>query len=218
MARTNKNHPEKRREIVYGALDLFLENTYELTTTTDIMNKMKISRGALYHYFGSKEEILEAVVQLIIEEILKDISHWLDNPEMDALSKLEYFFLPPAQNSIDLIVAINTHMEKYEQSIFAYRMAQVNEYIAQTVLSTIIQQGVDEHIFVTTSPDLSAVLLYTAVKYLLIKNNETIPFTKDSLPQYTNQLARLLSYDETTKNTIENMLLHIFQQTSEGTS
>lgn len=61
MAR-NK-YPEKTIEqILEVASKLFVEQGYEKTTIQDIMNELKLSKGAIYHHFKSKEEILEAVI------------------------------------------------------------------------------------------------------------------------------------------------------------
>ena len=61
MAR-NK-HPEVTEErILEAAQRLFLEKGYENTTIQDIVNELGgLTKGAVYHHFKSKEEIMDAV-------------------------------------------------------------------------------------------------------------------------------------------------------------
>lgn len=61
MAR-NK-HPEvTKARILDASLKLFLEKGYEQTTIQDIINALgDLSKGAIYHHFKSKEDIIEAV-------------------------------------------------------------------------------------------------------------------------------------------------------------
>ncbi|MEK3886599.1 TetR/AcrR family transcriptional regulator [Bacillus sp. FSL K6-3431] len=60
MAR-NK-YPEKTvKQILSISYRLFLEKGYEQTTIQDIINELGMSKGAIYHHFKSKEEILHAI-------------------------------------------------------------------------------------------------------------------------------------------------------------
>ncbi len=53
----------RRREIVVAARACFLRNGFHQTTTDEICHEAAISPGGLYHYFGSKEEIISAVIE-----------------------------------------------------------------------------------------------------------------------------------------------------------
>lgn len=61
MAR-NK-YPEVTEELILDAAQrLFLEKGYENTTIQDIVNELGgLTKGAVYHHFSSKEEIMDAV-------------------------------------------------------------------------------------------------------------------------------------------------------------
>ena len=67
MAR-NKNPEETVNRILDTAYRLFLEKGYEQTSIQDIINHLGgLSKGAIYHHFKSKEDILEAVTNRITE-------------------------------------------------------------------------------------------------------------------------------------------------------
>ncbi len=56
MARPNTHFNNKRDELILIAFQLFTKKGYEETSISDIMKKAEISKGALYHYFTSKEK------------------------------------------------------------------------------------------------------------------------------------------------------------------
>lgn len=58
----NKYPEETVQKILDAALELFLEKGYEQTTILDIVKNMGgMTRGAFYHHFKSKEEVLDAL-------------------------------------------------------------------------------------------------------------------------------------------------------------
>ena len=62
MARNR--HPEETVTLILDvAFRLFMEKGYEYTSIQDILDQLGgLSKGAIYHHFKSKEEILVAVV------------------------------------------------------------------------------------------------------------------------------------------------------------
>ncbi|MCL2360521.1 MAG: TetR/AcrR family transcriptional regulator [Defluviitaleaceae bacterium] len=58
----NKNPEETVKKILEVSLQLFLEKGYDQTTVLDIVNNLGgLTRGAFYHHFKSKEDVLEAI-------------------------------------------------------------------------------------------------------------------------------------------------------------
>lgn len=71
MARTldvNK-HQEKSRQILEAAGRCFVRDGFRGASTTDICKEAKISPGHLYHYFPSKEAIVEALAEDRLQSI-----------------------------------------------------------------------------------------------------------------------------------------------------
>ena len=63
MARVVKNAEDRRDEIIKAARELFETKDYDKSTMQDIMGKLNIAKGTIYHYFKSKQALLEAVVE-----------------------------------------------------------------------------------------------------------------------------------------------------------
>lgn len=61
----------KRDEIIYAAMQLFFENGYEATSVRMILDKVNGEIGMFYHYFKSKDELFQKVVERFFEDYRK---------------------------------------------------------------------------------------------------------------------------------------------------
>ena len=65
---------------------------FEQVSTEEIIRNLRIAKGTLYHHFRSKEEILEAVVEGMVDEDLEKKVALLESDgcaELSAIEKLE---------------------------------------------------------------------------------------------------------------------------------
>lgn len=84
MATNKKNNA--RDKILNSGWKLFLEQGYEETTVNQIIQSSKTSRGAFYHHFHGKEEILFCIAYYFDNSYI----NWVNNVDKDlsALDKL----------------------------------------------------------------------------------------------------------------------------------
>lgn len=70
--------PEKttRDQIVEAADQLFYQRGFEHTSFSDIGDAVRISRGNFYHHFKSKDEILDAVIDLRLANARRMLERW----------------------------------------------------------------------------------------------------------------------------------------------
>lgn len=66
----------KRDEIVEAADQLFYRNGYEHTSFAQIAEVVKISRGNFYYHFKTKDEILDAVINLRLANTRAMLDRW----------------------------------------------------------------------------------------------------------------------------------------------
>src|SRR3954453_22414059 len=72
MARTrSENYDAIHLGILTNAARLFSEEGYMRASIADLADACKLSRGALYHYFESKEAILYAILDAHIREMIR---------------------------------------------------------------------------------------------------------------------------------------------------
>lgn len=65
-----KTAEERKNEILDVAEQLFAEKGFDNASTNDIIKRIGIARGTLYHHFGSKEEILDALVERMTRDAI----------------------------------------------------------------------------------------------------------------------------------------------------
>ncbi len=76
MARTrSENFPEIQRNILQRAAAVFARVGYATSTINDLVEAAQLSRGALYHYFPSKEAILCGILDDHLHRFLEMIDH-----------------------------------------------------------------------------------------------------------------------------------------------
>jgi TetR/AcrR family transcriptional regulator, cholesterol catabolism regulator len=74
MARRNGVVARDRQQEVYGAaLRLFREKGYHATSMQDIAAAVGLYKGSLYHYIGSKEELLVEVFERGMGTLLREV-------------------------------------------------------------------------------------------------------------------------------------------------
>lgn len=68
---------EKRRTIMNAALELFAKEGFHSSTISKIAEKANISKGLIYNYFDSKEELLNAILDYGFKQMFSnlDIHH-----------------------------------------------------------------------------------------------------------------------------------------------
>lgn len=104
MAR-NKYPEETVEKILTAARKLFLEKGYEKTTIQDIVDQLGgLTKGAVYHHFKSKEEIMDAITDKMFQdgnpfekvrdrkdlnglEKMKEVVRLTQEPEWSSLSR-----------------------------------------------------------------------------------------------------------------------------------
>lgn len=79
-------HNEKRREILTAAQRCFARDGLRGASMSSICTEAGMSPGHLYHYFESKDAILRAIVQMVMENIAEDFGRTMESS--DALATL----------------------------------------------------------------------------------------------------------------------------------
>ncbi|MBN4016583.1 TetR family transcriptional regulator [Rhodospirillaceae bacterium AH-315-P19] len=73
-----------RQEILDAAAALFRQKGYYATTLRDIASGVGMKAGSVYYHFDSKEQILEAVLDIGIEDVFKDVRHKVEGMAKNA--------------------------------------------------------------------------------------------------------------------------------------
>lgn len=172
----NKYPEETVQKILDAALKLFLEKGYEQTTILDIVDGMGgLTRGAFYHHFKSKEEVLDA---------LGDKLFYDNNPfekakkrsNLNGLEKLRYLILDSVEISNQRKVS-NMSVMALTSPTLLKKLVEDNRDIVAPQYCEIIEEGVRDGSIKTEHPKLLSEL------FVLLTNFWTIPTIFPSSPE-----------------------------------
>jgi TetR/AcrR family transcriptional regulator, cholesterol catabolism regulator len=69
-----ERYDRRRQEVVHQAARTFARHGYDRTTMQELAATMGLATGALYHYFGAKEQLLMAICDQLMEPLLEQAS------------------------------------------------------------------------------------------------------------------------------------------------
>ena len=102
MAR-NKYPEETKNKIIDTAAKLFIENGYEHTSIQDIIDHLGgLSKGAIYHHFKSKEEIMWAVADRMYEGSEYTLEKVARRMDLNGAEKLKEIFRTSLNSTVRL--------------------------------------------------------------------------------------------------------------------
>lgn len=154
----NKYPEETVQKILDAALHLFLEKGYEQTTILDIVENMGgLTRGAFYHHFKSKEEVLDALgYRLFCEH--NPFEALRQQTSMTALEKLKYLLIHSSESTDERKISVMS-VKALQSPAFLKRFIDDNRDIVAPLFQEIIEEGVKDGSIQTTHPKLLSELL-----------------------------------------------------------
>ncbi|MCR9136845.1 MAG: TetR/AcrR family transcriptional regulator [Alphaproteobacteria bacterium] len=146
---------ERPDEVLDAALQLFVRNGFAATKVEDIARDAGLSKGAIYRYFSSKEDIFESLVKRALTPIADHTSIVARTSQADpamllrgVLTMLSSRLSDPDTLALPRLVLMEAG--KFPALAAAYRRQVVDK--ALLALETIVQRGVDEGTFRPVNP------------------------------------------------------------------
>ncbi len=205
MARVVKERTARRNEILDVAQQLVFEHGYEDMTVQDILDRLQISKGAFYHHFDSKEGLLEALLERMIEEVSLVIEPVIADASLPALDKLQRVFDRASRWKVerkDYLLAILRVWYADQNSIVRQKMFSKTLARAGEWFTVIVRQGIQEGVLAPPYPELVGGLILTimesmgnAVAELLLAPDVSVrdlPRLEMTIAAYTDALEAVL--------------------------
>ncbi len=152
----------RKRQILATALQLMHDKGYDRMTVQDVLTDLQISKGALYHYFDSKQALLEGIVEAMGESGSAALGVVVDDPNLGAIEKLHaYFNMSTAWKSEHATeVATTMRLWRHENNaLLRQKMSQETMRSTTPLLEAIIEQGCREGVFDTAHPHEAAIII-----------------------------------------------------------
>ena len=169
MARTRDPlaHAARRDAFVDAGSVLIQSKGYEQLSVQEILGSVGASKGAFYHYFDSKADLLEAVVEQMTEAATTALMPVVDDPRLTALEKLDGVFSGIARwkgDRTELLLAVMEGWLTDDNAIVREKFRQSVALRLTPVLARIVAQGQTEGTFRAGSPEDIARVLVTLMQ------------------------------------------------------
>lgn len=177
MAR-NKYPEETVNLILETATRLFVQKGYERTSIQDIINTLGgLSKGAIYHHFKSKEEILIAVTNKMSEYSNKMLLKIKNDPHLTGKGKLKKLLEDSLNRPVhDSIFSAAPNIKSSPALVSSILMESV-ETVAPEYVLPIVEQGIEDGSIQTEYPEELAELI------MLVGNVWLDPMVFDDDPE-----------------------------------
>lgn len=83
-ARYQRRKEDRPQEITEAAFGAFAENGFTATKVEDVARRAGVSKGLLYVYFKTKEELFKAVIRSVVTPRLDELTRTLDASDLSA--------------------------------------------------------------------------------------------------------------------------------------
>src|SRR5712692_664843 len=198
-------HTVRRDAFLDVAQRLIQTKGYEQMSVQDVLYELEVSKGAFYHYFDSKQALLEAVIQRFADDAISALAPILDELDLPAPRKLEKVFAGIARfkaEQKDLVVAIMEVWNSDGNAIVREKLRRLTSNLMVPLLSRVVSQGMKEGAFKVASPDETAIVLVSmmlglqqiAMDLFLARQAGTIGLddVRRSLASFTEAFQRIL--------------------------
>jgi AcrR family transcriptional regulator len=157
-----RNFDRTRASLVDAASTLFATHGYDGTAVDTIVQAAGVSKGAFYHHFDSKDELLDAVAERTSAQAMRAIEPATADRSVGALARLNGFFSIARTWGAEhfgllrevLLVLYRDENIRLRRKVEAHSFAW-----GGPLLADILRQGVEERVFDVSDPDEAAQII-----------------------------------------------------------
>lgn len=115
---------EKKERIINTAMREFATYGYENSSTNRIVKECRISKGSLFKYFKSKEELYFYLIELIFAELTNEIQIWLTKISQDDVYQrlidfctleMEWYLENPIKGAFIITVTADSNTKRFKK-------------------------------------------------------------------------------------------------------
>jgi len=183
-----KAAPDKRRLILDAAVRVFARQGFHACRVADIADEAGVAYGLVYHYFGSKDEVLDTLFlerwQVMLELIREVDAEPL--PVREKLRAIASFIIDSYSHDPDLMKVIIVEVTRAANSFGDTHIGTIRD--AYELIGKIVQQAQDEGVF---KPEIEA--RFAAMAFYGVIEQLLTGWIFDLLPQGEKEFERAKS-------------------------
>src|SRR3954471_22960882 len=159
---------EKRRQILDAAVKVFARQGFHACRVSDIADEAGVAYGLVYHYFSSKDEVLDT---LFLERwnVLLDVIRECDDPRRPAREKLERiagFIIESYRHDPDLMKVIIVEVTRAANTFGAAHLGKITD--AYRLIGGVVEKAQTSGEFRSQIPaEYAAMTFYGAIEQVL---------------------------------------------------
>lgn len=160
-----KDAKERRNEILDVAERLFCEKGFDNASTNDILTEIGIARGTLYYHFKSKEDILDAMIERLTNQMVEKAAVIALDESIPVLERLTRTMLSlNVDNELGNMVMEQVHRPQnalMHQKLENILLERVNKLITK-IAEDGIKQGIMNTNYPAEAVEMTMTYSYTA--------------------------------------------------------
>ncbi len=171
MAAANNNEgraAEKRRQILDAAIRVFARQGFHSARVSDIAEEAGVAYGLVYHYFDSKEQMLNELFTerwSLLLDAIRQADTELDNPRAK-LGAAAGFIIESYRHDPELMKVIIVEVTRAANSFGRTHLPEIRQ--AYDAIAKIVSDAqADGEFRADVSPDFASMLFYGAIEQLL---------------------------------------------------
>jgi AcrR family transcriptional regulator len=140
----------RRAELLDCAQRLFMQKGYERTTINDVIDATGLSKGAFYHHFRAKEDLLEAIARRFGQQALAHAATAQEDGTLNALERLNRLLAMSREWKIEHLPQLRstfTTLLQPENAVLYHRIVAAVFAVMAPTATAIIEQGIREGLF-----------------------------------------------------------------------
>ena len=194
-----KKGERRKQELLQIAYRMFISRGYENTSVDEIIEEADIAKGTYYYYFETKEQMLEEVIGMMIDQ------------EMEAAGRIMQAEIPVPQKIIGMISSLRPTQEERpiegalmqpENIVMHEKIRKKIVEMAVPLLSKVVEEGIGQGIFACDN-------IAERVRMLLVISSSTFDegcYTERDIEVFIDMTEKLLGAESGTMGFIRELI------------
>lgn len=157
---------DRRKQILKAAVEVFAERGFHRTRVSDIAKRAGVAYGLIYHYFDSKDDVLNSLFDenwSVFVKVLRDLEQNAELPARAKLSAIADLLIDALQVAPMTIQVVIQEISRSDRFVQEKKLAAFNDAFA--VVNTIIRQGQQSgEVKAAIDPQVAAYIFFGALE------------------------------------------------------